>query len=450
MSPPDKSYLQVLSELEQWGSYETSAQPRDISKLEGIRLLLKDLGHPERAFKIIHIAGTNGKGLTATMISRLLCIQGFATGCYTSPHLIDIRERIALNDQYVSKNIFVQSASLVLKIARSYKGTPYLSYFDVLTAIAFHVFMAENMEWVVLETGLGGRADSTNVTDKKICVMTRIGLDHMEVLGRSLKEIAAEKTGIARTGIPVIIAPQATGLKPWLQKHFNSENVPVYFVEDFFPEQFLEADITADFIPIPWLECFQTSLCTMQVLFNEDRLKKQIWFEAVKKVKLAGRLDLRQNVTWIKHSLEFKTMLLDGAHNRDALMALSEYISKKNLIPFTLILGMASDKLDDTLRTPLKELCTKAENLIFTPVPSPRTATPEILEKFLYESGALEHSPEIKHAPSAEEALEASLISPLKPVVVVGSFYLVGLVLQILGNECKSKINISKSDNILI
>lgn len=435
MSPPDKSYLQVLSELEQWGSYETSAQPRDISKLEGIRLLLKDLGHPERAFKIIHIAGTNGKGLTATMISRLLCIQGFATGCYTSPHLIDIRERIALNDQYVSKNIFVQSASLVLKIARSYKGTPYLSYFDVLTAIAFHVFMAENMEWVVLETGLGGRADSTNVTDKKICVMTRIGLDHMEVLGRSLKEIAAEKTGIARTGIPVIIAPQATGLKPWLQKHFNSENVPVYFVEDFFPQQFLEADITADFIPIPWVECFQTSLCTMQVLFNEDRIKKQIWFEAVKKVKLAGRLDLRQNVTWSKHSLDFKTMLLDGAHNRDALMALSEYISKKNLIPFTLILGMASDKLDDTLRSPLVELCSQAEKLIITPIPSPRTASPEMMEKFLDECGALAHSAEIKYVNSAEEALEVSLDYREQPVVVAGSIYLVGLVLQILENR---------------
>jgi dihydrofolate synthase/folylpolyglutamate synthase len=349
--------------------------------------------------------------------------------------LIDIRERIALNDQYVSKNIFVQSASLVLKIARSYKGTTYLSYFDVLTAIAFHVFMAENMEWVVLETGLGGRADSTNVTDKKICVITRIGLDHMEVLGRSLKEIAAEKTGIARTGIPVITAPQATGLKPWLQKHFNSKNVPVYFVEDFFREQFLDADITADFIPIPWLECLQTSLCTMQVLFNEDRLKKQIWFEAVKKVKLAGRLDLRQNVTWSKHSLEFKTMLLDGAHNRDALIALSEYISKKNLIPFTLILGMASDKLDDTLRSPLVELCSQAEQLIITPIPSPRTASPEMMGKFLDECGALAHSPEIKDVNSAEEALEVSLDYREQPVVVAGSIYLVGLVLQILENR---------------
>ena len=210
MHHPDKNYLQLLYELERWGSYETSAQPRDITKLAGIQLLLKDLGHPEINFKIIHIAGTNGKGLTASMISRLLCVQGFSTGCYTSPHLTDVRERIVLNGRSVSKNIFAQSASMVLSIALGYKGTPYLSYFDVLTAIAFHVFMAENMEWVVLETGLGGRADSTNVTDKELCVLTRIGLDHQEVLGSSLKQIAAEKTGITRSGIPVIVAPQAT------------------------------------------------------------------------------------------------------------------------------------------------------------------------------------------------------------------------------------------------
>ncbi len=170
----------------------------------------------------------------------------------------------------------------------------------------------------------------------------------------------------------------------------------------------------------------------MQVLFNEDRIKKQIWFEAVKKVKLAGRLDLRQNVTWSKHSLDFKTMLLDGAHNRDALMALSEYISKKNLIPFTLILGMASDKLDDTLRSPLVELCSQAEKLIITPIPSPRTASPEMMGKFLDECGALAYSPEIKYVNFAEEALEISLDYREQPVVVAGSIYLVGLVLQIL------------------
>ena len=149
MPAPDKNYLHVLSELENWGSYEVSAQPRDISKLAGILLLLRDLGNPEKNFKIIHIAGTNGKGSTATIISRLLSVQGFATGCYTSPHLTDIRERITLNSQSVAKDSFAQSASVVLKIARGYKGSPYLSYFDVLTAIAFHAFMKEKMEWVL-------------------------------------------------------------------------------------------------------------------------------------------------------------------------------------------------------------------------------------------------------------------------------------------------------------
>ncbi len=435
MPPPENSYFQLLSELEKWGNYETTAQPRDISKLEGIRVLLDDLGHPERDYKIIHIAGTNGKGLTATMISRLLCIQGFSTGCYTSPHLIDIRERIALNERYVSKNKFAKSASLVLDIARGYKGKPYLSYFDVLTAIAFHVFMKEKMEWVVLETGLGGRADSTNVTDKKICVLTKIGLDHMEVLGRNLKKIADEKIGITRKGIPLIVSPQEKELRVWLKRYFSRNKLPVYFVEDFFPQQFPENDLSSNSFPKPWLNCLQSSLCTMQVLFNENRLKKQIWFENVKKVKLPGRLDLRQNVNWSKHSIKFKTLVLDGAHNRDALMELSEYISKKNLIPFTLILGMASDKLDDTLRFSLRKLCSRAERLIFTPIPSPRTASTEILHKFLNDSEALAHFPEIKHSKAAEEALEISLENLRNPVVIAGSIYLVGLVLQILENK---------------
>ena len=127
MPPSDKDYLQVLSEMESWGSYEISAQPRDLSKLDGIRLLLKDLGNPQKKFKVIHIAGTNGKGLTATIISSLLCVQGFASGCYTSPHLTDIRERIALKGKSVAKSTFTKSASLVLKTARGYQGTPYLS-----------------------------------------------------------------------------------------------------------------------------------------------------------------------------------------------------------------------------------------------------------------------------------------------------------------------------------
>ena len=432
MPDSNKNYKQVLAELDQWGSYESSAQPRDISKLDGIRRLLGDLDNPEKKFKIIHVAGTNGKGLTAAMISRLLEVQGFSSGCYTSPHLVDIRERITLNGRFVSESEFARSASRVLKIVKDYKGTPYLSYFDILTAVAFNVFLNCKMEWVVLETGLGGRADSTNVTDKELCVLTRIGLDHLDVLGSSLKQIASEKTGITRTGIPVIVAPQVEELKTWLMEKFSNDNVPCFFVDDIFAREFLDQMLPPGNYTKPWMECFQTSLSAMQILFKANSKQKQNWFKTAQKVKLPGRLDLRHNVLWSKYKKNFKTLLIDGGHNQDALLALSEFISNNNLSPCTLILGMASDKLHDTLRIPLKKLCKKADLIILTSVHSPRSATPELLESFLNNSGAMEHSPDIKLTASAEDALELSLSSPETPVVVAGSFYLVGLVMHLL------------------
>ena len=434
MPPSDKDYLQVLSEMESWGSYEISAQPRDLSKLDGIRLLLKDLGNPQKKFKVIHIAGTNGKGLTATIISSLLCVQGFASGCYTSPHLTDIRERIALNGKSVAKSTFTKSASLVLKTARGYQGTPYLSYFDVLTAIAFQIFMTEKMEWVVLETGLGGLADSTNVTTKELCVLTKVGLDHQEVLGNSLQEIALEKIGITRPEIPVVVAEQVTELKPWLTEHLRKSNVPCYFVDEIFDTYFPENKLSLEFSSKPRLACIQTSLCAMQVLFNGNSSEKQKWLASAQKVRMRGRLDLRQNVFWGKHGKYFKTMLFDGGHNFDALTAQLEFLTTNKLVPCTLILGMAVDKLNSTLRNPLKRLCEKAEKIIFTPLPSPRSATPEALENFITECGNFEHSPEIIHSSSAEEALENVLLTDEKPIVVAGSFYLVGEIMKILEN----------------
>ncbi len=441
MPDSNKNYTQVLAELDQWGSYESSAQPRDISKLDGIRRLLGDLENPEKNFKIIHVAGTNGKGLTAAMISKLLEVQGFSSGCYTSPHLVDIRERITLNGRFVSESEFARSASKVLNIAKDYKGTPYLSYFDILTAVAFNVFLNCKMQWVVLETGLGGRADSTNVTDKELCVLTRIGLDHQEVLGSDLKQIASEKTGITRTGIPVIVAPQVEELKPWLIEKFAKENVPCIFVDEIFDREFHDQQLPPGIYTKPWMECFQTSLSAMQVLFKANSKLKQNWFNAAQKVKLPGRLDLRHNVLWSKNKKNFKTLLTDGGHNQDALLALSEFISSNNLSPCTLILGMASDKLNDILKDPLKKLCRNADLIILTSVHSPRSATPELLESFLNNSGAMEHSPEIKLTASAEDALEMSLSSPETPVVAAGSFYLVGLVMNLLGINTDSTIN---------
>ena len=441
MPPSDKDYLQVLSELESWDNYETSALPRDLSKLDGIRTLLKNLGNPQKKFKVIHVAGTNGKGLTATIISSLLCVQGFASGCYTSPHLTDIRERIALNGKSISKSTFTKSASLVLKTIRGYHGNPYLSYFDVLTAIAFQTFMTEKMEWVVLETGLGGLADSTNVTKKELCVLTKVGLDHQEVLGNSLQEIALEKIGITRPGIPIVVSEQVTELKPWLIENLRTSNVPCYFVDDIFEKYFPENKLSLEFSSKPRLACIQTSLCAMQVIFNGNSSEKQEWLSNAQNLRMRGRLDLRRKVFWTKHRKYFKKMLFDGGHNFDALTALLEFIITNKLFPCTLILGMASDKLDPVLRNTLKRLCEKAGTLIFTHMPSPRSATPEVLENFITECGNFEHSPEIKHSSSAEEALVNALTNDKEPVVVAGSFYLVGEIMKILENGEPLKMN---------
>jgi len=441
MPDSNNNYTQVLAELEQWGSYESSAQPRDISKLDGIRRLLGDLENPEKNFKIIHVAGTNGKGLTAAMISKLLEVQGFSSGCYTSPHLVNIRERITINGSFVSETEFIQSTSRVLRLAKDYKGNPYLSYFDILTAVAFNIFLNCKVQWVVLETGLGGRADSTNVTDKELCVLTRIGLDHQKVLGNNLKEISSEKIGITRTGIPVIVAPQVEELKAWLMENLGKDNVPCFFVDEIFDKEFAEQRLPVGNYSKPWIECLQTSLSAMQVLFKANSKQKQNWFNTAKKVKLPGRLDLRHNVLWSKYKKSFKTLLTDGGHNKDALLALSEFISSNKLSPCTLILGMASDKLHDTLGIPLKKLCRNADLIILTSFHSPRSATPELLESFLKNYGAMEHSPELKLTASAKDALEMSLSSPETPVIAAGSFYLVGLVMHLLGINTDSTIN---------
>jgi len=216
-------------------------------------------------------------------------------------------------------------------------------------------------------------------------------------------------------------------------RKFSNDNVPYFFVDDIFSREFPYQKLPQGIYTKPWMECFQTSLSAMQILFKANSKQKQNWFNAVQKVKLPGRLDLRHNVLWSKKKKNFKTLLTDGGHNQDALLALSEFISSNNLSPCTLILGMASDKLHDNLRDPLKKLCGNAELIILTSVHSPRSATPELLEIFLNNSGAMEHSPAIKLTESAEDALEMSLSSKDTPVVATGSFYLVGQVMNLLG-----------------
>ncbi len=196
-------FLASLSDFERLRIVRYNTQNFDLDRM---RLLLKKLGNPQEKFKSIHVAGTKGKGSTCAMIASMLDASGYKTGLYTSPHLIDIRERIAIAGEMISQSEFARLIRRIEPIVNRMKPTP--TYFDVLTAIAFLYFAEQEVQLAVVETGLGGRLDSTNVINPEVTAITSISKDHMAQLGSTLARIAEEKAGIFKKGVPAITVVQ--------------------------------------------------------------------------------------------------------------------------------------------------------------------------------------------------------------------------------------------------
>src|SRR4051812_13104206 len=170
--------------------------------LDRMRLLLKKIGNPQDHFKSVHVAGTKGKGSTCAMIASMLQACGYKVGLYTSPHLTDIRERIQVNGEMISQEAFGKLVKMIEPVVAKIKPLP--TYFDVLTAVAFQYFADQEIDIAVVETGLGGRLDSTNVIKPEVTAITSISKDHMAQLGNTLAKIAGEKAGIFKAGIPAV------------------------------------------------------------------------------------------------------------------------------------------------------------------------------------------------------------------------------------------------------
>ncbi len=173
--------------------------------LEPMRELAQKLGNPQKCLRFIHLAGTNGKGSTAAFCESCLRAAGFRVGLYTSPHLVSIRERIQINRTLISEADFAEGISAVRQAIGQMEHQS-ITFFEIMTALALWFFAREKVDWVVWETGLGGRLDATNIVEPAVCIITNIGLDHQQYLGNTLREIAAEKAGIIKPGIPVITA----------------------------------------------------------------------------------------------------------------------------------------------------------------------------------------------------------------------------------------------------
>jgi dihydrofolate synthase / folylpolyglutamate synthase len=173
--------------------------------LEPMRELARALGDPQKNLRFIHLAGTNGKGSTAAFCESCLRAAGFRVGLYTSPHLVSVRERIQIDRRLISEADFARGMETVHRVIDGMKD-PSTTFFEITTALALWYFAREKVDWVVWETGLGGRLDATNIVRPEVCIITNIGLDHQQYLGESLRDIAAEKAGIIKPGVPVISA----------------------------------------------------------------------------------------------------------------------------------------------------------------------------------------------------------------------------------------------------
>ena len=367
--------------------------------LERIIQACELLGHPERAFKSVHIAGTNGKGSTAAFLEALLRESGYRVGLYTSPHLVDLRERIQINGELIPEK-------RILDLVERYRlpeslGDISLSYFEYLTLIAFLYFAEEKVDVAILETGLGGRWDATNVVQPELSVLTPIAIDHTTYLGDNLESIAMEKCGIIKTDVPVVVAKQLDDVMTVIKKDAREKGVQIISPKDVEEPE----SVSGTFLG----ENAVLAMTAADVL-NQLGFNIQIKKEVLDGVGWPGRLQFIPGEPPI---------LLDGAHNPAAVGRLVDWL-KQNADDFDIvfIFGGMQDK---DLPAMVKSLDEMASAWVFCSIDSPRAVSADDLALMLEGEG-------VRQAAGILDALENATAFHFKNplIVVTGSLYLVG------------------------
>lgn len=406
--------------------------------------LLEALGSPHKVFIKVQIAGTNGKGSTAVMLDSITRQAGIRTGLYTSPHLINITERIRIDGAEISREDFARHASTVREAAEGLRQTGALSavptFFEQMTAIALVAFKEAGVHLSILETGLGGRLDSTTATNAEIAAITPIAFDHQEYLGNTIEEIASEKAAIIRHGITsvaVIAAQTHDEAHSVILKRCLECGVMPRDVDDCIV-RVLDADATGR---------LRVSFATAQDVYKDVRLALRGRHQAAN-ASVAIRLAevLRENNLPISAQniragieeafyagrLEWRAgspaILFDGAHNAAGAQALRTYLDEFVKAPVTLLFGAMRDK---DLREVSSMLFPAAQRVILTQINNPRAATPEMLLEAVPRSF---DSSKLMLTYSVREAWNRALdVTPRSGIICVsGSLYLIGEVRSLI------------------
>ena len=303
--------------------------------LTNTHLLMDQLNHPELKFKSVHVAGTNGKGSTSSMIASILQEAGYKVGLYTSPHLKDFRERIRINGETISEDFVVD----FVKNNKPFFEANALSFFEMTVGLAFDYFVKEQVDVAVIEVGMGGRLDSTNVITPLVSVITNIGFDHTQFLGDTLAKIAAEKAGIIKHNIPVVIGEYHQETYPVFQNKAAAEQAPIFFAHTA-PEVSFPCALQGDYQK----HNKKTVLQTIEVLranFSISEAHLKAGFQnVIVNTGLLGRWQVLQ---------EKPFAVCDTAHNAHGLAEVLAQIAQQDYDTLHVVLGVVNDKDLDTI-----------------------------------------------------------------------------------------------------
>ncbi len=405
--------LEYIHSLQVFGS---------IPGLERISKLLSALDDPQKELKFIHVAGTNGKGSTCTMLSEIYRKAGLKVGLYTSPYVIDFRERIQINGEYIQKDELARLCEMVKKTG------VYVTEFEFITALAFLYFKEQNCDIVVLEVGLGGRFDATNIIEAPLCsVIGRIDLDHTDYLGDTIGKIAAEKCGIIKNGCPTVVYPLQE-IEALEVIRSNAENCTV---PDCNELQIIASSIEGNQFIYKGTE-YKTKLVGQHQVYNALTA-----IEAAKTVGVATEQNIIDGIAEavIPARVELiskePTVVLDGSHNPNGAEALAAFMENYNN-DIVAVIGMMADKDCELFLKKVLPYCSSA--ITVTVKENKRSISAEDLKTL-----ADKYCDHVTAAKSYDKAVELALAKSYgkKPVFVCGSLYLACGIRDTLKNAFK-------------
>jgi dihydrofolate synthase/folylpolyglutamate synthase len=403
--------------------------------LENITILLERLGRPDHGYPCVHIAGTNGKGSTAAFLEEILREAGFRTGLNTSPHLERINERIRISGEEISDarfaEVFTRIHAVIEQLLAEGKLRAHPTYFECVTALAFEAFAQERVDFAVIEVGLGGRLDATNVVTPQVSIITRIDFDHENYLGHSLREIAGEKAGILKPEVPAVFAAQLSEAREVLLGRAEELRCPVTETSEAFrveSEAVEHGCIHATVVEIASGKTFSlaprlagrfqlqnalNAVAAARILQSRNyRINDDNIVNGVAMTEWPGRLERLQTRPDI---------YLDGAHNPGAARELARFLEEKFAgRKVYLIFGAMRDKAVDEVTGMLFPY---AYEVIFTQPGTPRAVSARQLAEM-----ASDHAKQFTVIENAKQALESALgkAGPEDAVFITGSLYLVG------------------------